>query len=475
MIKPAAIVFIFVLLLITNSSLLAQPQNITVKCTNQPNTQIILGTIKGDKFTAIDSTQSINGVIQFQLPAKTTIGTYRIILGQTTYAKIMNEPPQQLDIIYNNEDIQLKTDFKHPEDSLKVAKSIENEVWYTFIKKEKALQDQLQLTQKELDYFQDKNDEINTTKSIAQYNRLQKEHVELIQNTIQLNPDLYASKLIKMYQEPFLDGNLNRQERDQLFKSTFFNNLDFTDESLMNSDVYTKKVFKSLMSYAQRGLSREQQLLEFRNAIDVIISHTNQNEKVYEFILDYLVSGFEKLRMDNLITYIADKYSGTTCQTDEITTFERKLLQQKMKVGSFVPDFTLNDINGDPVKLSEVLKSHNLVMFWASWCPHCNDMIPEILSWHKSQNTTDMEVIAISLDEEKKEWEDKVFDLKIEGWYNLSDLKKWDGDVVKDYNIYATPTMFVIDKDMEILAKPITSHEFKEFIFLKTKWSTISY
>lgn len=457
---PIKILLAFIYLLFF-TQIVAQSHNLSIKIANQPNQEIILGSIKGDKFTPIDSTQPVNSDIHFQLPAKMQPRIYRIMLGQTRVAQIMNEPPQQLDFIYNNEDITLKTDFKHPVDSLEIAQSIENKVWYNFIKKEKALQDQLNLTQKELDYYREQNDVDNTTKSVIQYNRLQKERDELIHQTIKQHPNLYATKLIKMYQEPFLEGNLNKQERDKQFKSKYFDNLDFTDESLMNSDVYTKKVFKYLMSSAQRGLTREQQEQEFKNAIDIIISHTNENEKVYEFILDYLVSGFEKLRLDNLITYIADKYSGTTCQTDEFTTFERKLLQQKMKIGSVVPDFTLNDINGDPVVLQEVLKDKNLILFWASWCPHCNEMIPQILNWQKSLNTTDFELIAISLDDVEKDWKEKVFALGIESWYNLSSLKKWDCPVVLEYNVYATPTMFVVDRDRKIIGKPLTFVELR--------------
>jgi hypothetical protein len=37
--------------------------------------------------------------------------------------------------------------------------------------------------------------------------------------------------------------------------------------------------------------------------------------------------------------------------------------------------------------------------------------------------------------------------------------KKWDGKVATDYNIYATPTMFLIDKKMKIIAKPISFNE----------------
>ena len=67
-----------------------------------------------------------------------------------------------------------------------------------------------------------------------------------------------------------------------------------------------------------------------------------------------------------------------------------------------------------------------------------------------------MGVVAISLDSSKPEWQAAVKSLEIESWTNLSDLKKWDGEVVMNYNIYATPTMFIIDKERKILAKPLT-------------------
>lgn len=455
------ILIILFIVILSSFNTWAQSNILRIQVANQPLKPIILGSVKGDKFTPIDTTQAVGGIIQFQLSKNDITGVYRVILGQTLVAEVLNEPPQQLDFIYNHEDIQLRTDFNHPEDSLQVIQSAENAVWYDFIKKEKELLNQLKMTEKELGYYRNKKDGVNTEKSITKYNWLQREREELIQQTTEHHPNLYATKLIRMYQEPFLNGNLNRQQRDHLFKSRFFDKLNFSDESLMNSDVYTKTVFKYLMSYAQHGLTREQQEQEFKNAIDIIIAHTNQNEKVYEFILDYLVSGFEKLRLDNLITYIADKYSDTICQTDEVSTLERKLLQKKMKIGTVVPDFELNDINGDPIQLSAVLKDRNLIIFWASWCAHCNEMLPQILNWQKSLNAIGFEIIAISLDEVEKDWKDKVFDMGIEGWYNLSSLKKWECEVAKDYNVYATPTMFVVDRDRKIIGKPLSIQEIK--------------
>jgi len=301
---------------------------------------------------------------------------------------------------------------------------------------------------------------------ITRYNQLQKQRDSIISETTKKYPNLFAARLIQMYREPFLDGNLSAQERNEIFKKEYFTQLDFSDEGLMSSSVYTDKVFKYLMSYAQRGLTREQQEQEFMIAVDEIVKSIHGvtsshpvNNQVYEYILDYLVRGFEKLNLDNLIAYIAENYSGTTCQTDELTTLERKLGAQNMKMGTIVQDFTLNDINGDTVTLSDIVKEKNLILFWASWCPHCEEMLPQIKQWQKQVENPKLEIISISLDTSETAWKNKVFEKGIESWYNLSDLKEWEGKVAIDYNVYATPTLFLVDSELKILAKPVTFGE----------------
>jgi len=462
---------------------IAHPFQLQITLKNQPESFILMGKIKGDKFDFTDSLFAENKTktFSYSFPENATTGMYRLLLGQTTYAKVMNEPPQQLDFIFNNENITLETDFKAPEANLNVLKSVENRVWFEFLKSEEKFREELKLAEMELEYYRpgvntgkadiQKNDAVTSKASlwenrITQYNDLQKQRDSLIQETIKKYPELFASKLIKMYSEPFLDGNLTKEARNRKFQQDFLKLYDFSNESLMNSPVYTEKIFSYLMSYAQHGLTRQQQEQEFKKATDVILANTRQNEKVYEFILDYLVRGFEKLQLENLITYIAENYAGTTCQTDEVTTLERKLLQQKMKPGTTVPDFTLQDINDDPVTLSDFLTNRNLILFWASWCPHCLEILPELKNYLESEEMAGFEVFAVSLDTSKTEWYSKVYELGIENWLNLSDLQEWDGPVTTGYNVYATPTLFLIDKNRKILAKPLTLKEL--FLYLRS-------
>ena len=198
-----------------------------IQINNQTQTQIILGKVSGDKFTVTDSVIALNGFVQFRFPDNSPTSMYRVILGKTRLAEIMNEPPQQLDFIFNHENMVFETNFKSPEDSLKVLQSEENKVWISFKKQEKEYNAQIRELEMEVNFFQTQGVGVSNSNNavenrITQYNRLQNERDELITKTITQYPNLFATKLIKMYREPFLDGNLSEQQRKEVFKNEFF-------------------------------------------------------------------------------------------------------------------------------------------------------------------------------------------------------------------------------------------------------------
>ncbi|NOR74630.1 MAG: redoxin domain-containing protein, partial [Draconibacterium sp.] len=155
----------------------------------------------------------------------------------------------------------------------------------------------------------------------------------------------------------------------------------------------------------------------------------------------------------------------TTCQTDEYTTLERRLEEQKMRPGTSVADFTINNINSNPITFSNTLKEKNIVLFWASWCPHCTDLLNQLKPWQKKAKNSNIEFFAISLDTDKGMWKNKVSELGIESWHNLSDFKEWNSKVAIDYNVFATPSIFVVDKNLKIIDK---AESFYELINLET-------
>jgi hypothetical protein len=44
-------------------------------------------------------------------------------------------------------------------------------------------------------------------------------------------------------------------------------------------------------------------------------------------------------------------------------------------------------------------------------------------------------------------------------WINVSNLKGWSGQAALDYYIYATPTIFMVDKKLKLIGLPMSIEE----------------
>jgi len=289
----------------------AQTFTVEVQIKNQPGNAIVFGSIKGDDFTAIDSTtlkQSF-GKVTFTFPENAHSGVYRIVFGSTPAARILNEPLQQLDFIFDNENLVFDTDFKDPVENLKVIESKENLVWFGFLAKDKILQQNIDLLEKQIDQHWLIKDTAKVIEKANEFNQIQMERDLFVIKTSQENRGLFAAQMIKNQRQPLLDGFLTPEERKTSYKNEFFKTLDFTDAALINTSVYTDHIFNYLVSYNNPMFTQKQRETEYIKALELIVPNIRQNDEVYRFIMGYMVHGFNVLQMDNVIGYISKKYN----------------------------------------------------------------------------------------------------------------------------------------------------------------------
>lgn len=274
---------------------------------NQPNEYIRLEAVEGDNYTAIDSAQLINSKVHFELPSGAHPGVYRLILGQTGYARVMNQDPQMLDFIFNNENIQLKTDFKNPLQTVQVIHSTENEVYFDFLIRLKEYESELGIMEQEADNYWAKGDSVKAINASNEVNRLQLDWDLRTAQTVQQNNSLFASKLIELKRTPLKDAFLTPEERKETYRNEFLQAVDFSDESLIYSTAYTDKIFEFLTLFNQSNYNQQQRTTAYIDAVDKIFSKMGQNEHVDQFITDYLLHGFQVLGMKEVIDHINEK------------------------------------------------------------------------------------------------------------------------------------------------------------------------
>ncbi len=302
--KPAFLLFFAFIQAVS----FAQPFAVEVIIKNQPDKKIVFGAVQGDDFIEKGSAFAENGVVRFKFDDDAEAGVYRIVLGKTKYAEVMDEGPQQLDFIFNGEDIVLETNFKAPETETNVIQSAENEAWFLFKTKERVIKTELDELTQEVDYYWEADEKEKAIKKADELNRLQIEHDLFITQWVQKTDSMFVAKLIATYRQPMLDGYLTKEQRNELFKREYLNAIDFSDELLLNSQAYTDRVFNYLVSYNKKGMTKTEREKAYEKAVDEIVANTNKNEKVYKFIMKYILHGFEVLQLDGVITYINKKY-----------------------------------------------------------------------------------------------------------------------------------------------------------------------
>lgn len=124
-----------------------------------------------------------------------------------------------------------------------------------------------------------------------------------------------------------------------------------------------------------------------------------------------------------------------------------------VSVGQKAPDFTLNDVNGNPVALSSKIGTKLLLVdFWAAWCGPCREENPNVVKVYNEFNKKGFDVFGVSLDQTKEAWVKAIADDKLT-WTHVSDLQYWNSAAAKLYAVNSIPANFLIDETGTIIAR----------------------
>jgi len=125
---------------------------------------------------------------------------------------------------------------------------------------------------------------------------------------------------------------------------------------------------------------------------------------------------------------------------------------RRLAVGSPAPEISLPDPDGNIVKLSSLRGSYVLIDFWAAWCGPCRKENPNVVRLYKQYHDQGFEIFGVSLDRKAEDW---VKAIKDDGltWVQVSDLKYFESEAAREYNINAIPATILLDRDGNIIGK----------------------
>lgn len=142
--------------------------------------------------------------------------------------------------------------------------------------------------------------------------------------------------------------------------------------------------------------------------------------------------------------------SGISNNVDENTKNEKNTIDEQedyepieadIAVGELAPDFTLLNLEGEEVSLSDYRGQYVLINFWATWCQYCDIEMPDLDRLNDEND--DLVVLAVNVMEEKN-----LVDKYIkEGGYKFPVVLDEEGEVAITYLVSAFPTSYFVDKE----------------------------
>ncbi|MCX7710818.1 MAG: TlpA family protein disulfide reductase [Clostridia bacterium] len=115
------------------------------------------------------------------------------------------------------------------------------------------------------------------------------------------------------------------------------------------------------------------------------------------------------------------------------------------------PDFTLNDLDGNKVTLSQLQGKKVFLNFWATWCPPCRAEMPDIEKLKKETTIEDLVILAVNIGEDKE----TVSKFIQKNSYSFKILLDQKGTVAEQYKVNSIPASFFMNTDGSISSRHV--------------------
>jgi thiol-disulfide isomerase/thioredoxin len=438
------------------------------KVSGLPGSKVFLYKLYGDQVNLLDSAMaSSDGSFEFLFPRNRNNGLYRMLLGNS--GRQYDRQAPAIDIIWDDSTVVFSTHYSSPADSMKIILSQQNELYYKFLDRMDDFDQKIGVLSTALINYPEEGSFSRRLK--REYRKVQNKRSNYIDNLVKKNEGTVFSSIASIYKLPSIDSPGSDVELAEL-KANFFGKGQLTDPVLLHTDLLPRKILRYLALYTGRGQDAEEQEYELVHAVDVIMQQAMKNEEVFYFVLEFLVNGFDGMEMDLVADHLRSRYLlGDVCFEEGVLRDQvlSETAKESFSGGDAVPGFNITSLQGKNINLADIQATHTLLVFWGSWCPHCEGVMEDLLEIYDIyHNTGLLEIIAIGIEDDRERWLAEVKGNN-HPWISYSSFQKWDCPLAREYNINGTPTMILLDSDKKFLQEPLRVRTLARYLSRRLK------
>ncbi len=441
--------------------------NISITVKGMENQIGILAYYYGDKRFVKDTLHfDTKGISAIKGKKNISEGVYLIAFPSMRY--------NSFDIILKETSFSITTDTSNFIKNAVLKNSIENKQMFDDMNYMLPLGVQNDSLQKKLKLL-DKKDAAYT-KFVTEIEGITKNIVAHRKENIKKYPATFYSKLLTMMLDidiPKGPKNPNGSAVDTFYsfhytQQHYFDNVDFSDSGYIRSPIFQGKLLKYFDSYTYP------QPDSIMKSIDLVIEKSRANKEMFQFCLNELFMKYAKSEImghDALYVYLADKYylSGEAWwATDKSLTELRDRVEavRPTLIGKIAPNFITQDTLGKQQVFHDFISKnkYSILVFWNSDCGHCQHEIPLLKKLYTdSLQALGVRIFAVSTEQTDSSF--KAFAAKncATDWITTADMHGTSA-FRKEYDVIATPKIFIITQDYKIIAKNIPVDNLVDFI-----------
>ena len=282
---------------------------------------------------------------------------------------------------------------------------------------------------------------------------------------------------------PIINGMADSTYPFYYVKNHYWDNVVFNDNRLLRTPFFEAKLDEYFKNYVSR---EPDSIIE---EVQYMLTVAKTGKEIYPFLLFKFTNKYispEFMGQDKVFLHLFQNFFSKG-DTVLLNNDSKKAIKERAYsimanlIGNPAPPLNLNTMDNKLFSLYNSPATYTFIAFWDPTCGHCKEEMPRVDSFYtKNWKQLGVQVIGVNTNvKELASWKQFITEEHFDtGWMHVyqteaalnAEVNAGKATTIRQlYDVFKTPTFYLLDKDKKIIAKNLTVDQFHDFLQAQQK------